>query len=57
VALLVVLGERDEPLTEEEADHLLFVIYRRIIPLETADAVRQVREIMRDPKEARRKTT
>ena len=57
IALLVVLGERKKPLTEEEASHLLYVVYRRIVPLETEDAIKQVREIMKDPAEARRLTT
>jgi hypothetical protein len=58
-ALMVVLGERGpkKPLTEEEADHFLYVVYRRTIPLEVDDAINQVREIMKDPKEARRLTT
>jgi hypothetical protein len=54
---MVVLGERKKPLTEEEAEHFLYVVYRRTIPLEVDDAIRQVREIMEDPKEARRLTT
>lgn len=58
VALLVVLGERKRKyLTPEEAEHFLYVVYRRTIPLEVDDAIRQVREIMDDPKEARRRTT
>jgi hypothetical protein len=58
VALNVVLGERKRKyLTPEEADHFLYVVYRRTIPLETHEAIRQVREILDDPKEARRLTT
>jgi hypothetical protein len=57
VALLVVMGERKKKLTEEEAAHFLYVVYRRTIPLEVDDAIRQVREIMDDPAEARRLTT
>lgn len=55
---MVVLGERkNKKLTEEEAEHFLYVVYRRTIPLEVDEAIRQVREIMNDPKEARRLTT
>lgn len=57
LALLVVLQERKEPLTEEEASHFLYVVYRRTIPLEFEDALKQVRAIMEDPAEARRLTT
>jgi hypothetical protein len=57
VALLVVLGERGKPLTAIEAEHFLYVVYRRIIPLEVDDAINQVREILEDPEEARRQTT
>lgn len=57
LALMVVLGERKEPLTEEEATHFLYVVYRRTIPLEVDDAINQVREIMNDPEEAHRLTT
>lgn len=54
---MVVLGERKQKLTPEEAEHFLYVVYRRTIPLEVDDAILQVREIMKDPKEARRQTT
>lgn len=54
---MIVLGERKKRLTEEEAAHFLYVVYRRTIPLEVDDAIKQVREIMDDPAEARRKTT
>jgi len=57
VALLLVLQERNEPLTEQEAEHFLYVVYRRTIPLEFEDALKQVREIMRDTKAARKATT
>ncbi len=57
VALLVVLGEQDRVMTPDEAEHFLYVVYRRTIPLEVDDAIRQVRDIMSDPKEARRLTT
>lgn len=53
----MVLGERKKKLTEEEATHFLYVVYRRTIPLEVDDAIRQVREIMNDPKAAREATT
>jgi hypothetical protein len=57
LALLMVLQEREEPLTEEEASHFLYVVYRRTIPLEFEDALKQVREIMKDPELAHRRTT
>jgi hypothetical protein len=57
LAVLVVVGERGKPLTPEEAEHLLYVVYRRIIPLEADDAIQQVRDILEDPEEARRLTT
>lgn len=56
-ALLVVLGERNTPLTEKEAENFLYVVYRRTIPLEVDDAIRQVREILQDHEAARRATT
>jgi len=60
VALLVVLGEperKKKPLTEEEANHFLYVVYRTTIPLETDQAVQIVRDILKDPKGARQRTT
>lgn len=57
IALLVVMGERKKPLTEQEAEHLLYVVYRRTIPLEVDEAIRQVREIMKDPELAHKLTT
>ena len=59
VALMVVLGERGpkKPLTEEEATHFLYVVYRRTIPIEVDLAIEQVREILADPKAAREATT
>lgn len=58
-ALLVVLGERGtkKPLTAEELDHFLYVVYRTTIPLETEQAIEIVREILKDPKGARQRTT
>ena len=58
VALLVVLGERkNKYLTAEEADHFLYVVYRTTIPLETDQAIEIVRDILKDPKGARQRTT
>ena len=57
VALTVYLQETRKKLTEEEAAHFLYVVYRRTIPLEFEDALAQVREIMKDPKAARSQTT
>jgi hypothetical protein len=57
---MVVLGEKarkGKPLTAEEADHFLYVVYRTTIPLETDQAIDIVRDILKDPKEARRRTT
>jgi len=60
IALLVVLGEperKKKPLTMEEADHFLYVVYRTTIPLEVEQAIDIVRDILKDPKGARQRTT
>jgi hypothetical protein len=57
LALMIVLQEREEPLTEQEAANFLYVVWRRTVPLEFDNTLKQVREILEDHEAARKKTT